>query len=251
MAQIWEQHNEGYHYEVRTAGSSLRLYRDGVLHTQYNTKRLLTLGVWDLLLLPALAVGDAGPKRVLVLGVGGGAILRLYSDFFPGVELTGVDLDPMHLQIARQFFGIEQTEATLIAAEAQEWLGSYTGERFDLVIDDMFDGSDADPKKVFAPDKPWFDRLLSVLKPDGMLVMNFASMRDLAKSAWLRDRKLRRDLPGAVALEMPSYGNAVAAYSGLPLNAADVRAAVGLRAEFQRGDGKQLMFSVRTLRPRV
>ena len=251
MAQIWEEYRDGYHYEVRTAGSSLRLYRDGVLHTQYNPKRLLTLGVWDLLLLPALAVRESGPKRVLVLGVGGGAVLRLYSDFFPGVEITGVDLDPMHLKIAREFFGAQATRATLVVAEAREWLGNYSGEPFDLIIDDMFDGRDADPRKVFEPDSLWFDQLLSAMNPDGMLIMNFASMRDLAKAAWLRDRKLRRKLPGAVALEMPSYGNAVAAFSGLPLNAAEVRAAVGTRPEFRRAQGRQLMFSVRTLRPRT
>ena len=33
MASLWDQVINGSHYEVRTAGRSLRLYRNGVHHT--------------------------------------------------------------------------------------------------------------------------------------------------------------------------------------------------------------------------
>lgn len=53
MAIVWSRQLSGVHYEVRSAGNSLRLYTDGVFHSQYNPCRLITGHVWDLLMLPA------------------------------------------------------------------------------------------------------------------------------------------------------------------------------------------------------
>ena len=72
MALLWEKRAGGVCYQVRTAGNTVRLYTNGVLHTQYNPTRLLTGSVWDLLLLGALFVPRERMRRVLLLGVGGG-----------------------------------------------------------------------------------------------------------------------------------------------------------------------------------
>ena len=42
MAILWQQTIDGNHYEVRTAGGSVRLYRNGVNHSQWNPKRPLS-----------------------------------------------------------------------------------------------------------------------------------------------------------------------------------------------------------------
>ena len=49
MAIVWQDTRDGTHYQVRTAGKTLRLYTDGVLHSQYNPVKRLTGSVWDLL----------------------------------------------------------------------------------------------------------------------------------------------------------------------------------------------------------
>lgn len=67
MAIIWSRCLGGVHYEVRSAGNSLRLYTDGVFHSQYNPYRLITGHVWDLLMLPALFYPANKIKRVLVM----------------------------------------------------------------------------------------------------------------------------------------------------------------------------------------
>ncbi len=38
---------------MRTAGKTLRLYTDGVFHSQFNPNHAVTGGVWDALMLPA------------------------------------------------------------------------------------------------------------------------------------------------------------------------------------------------------
>ena len=52
MAVIWSRRDSDVLYQVRGAGSTLRLYTDGVLHTQFNSRRIVTGSVWDLLWLP-------------------------------------------------------------------------------------------------------------------------------------------------------------------------------------------------------
>gem|GEM_PF-4276042 len=55
-------------------------------------------GVWDLLFIPSLFLEAGAVKRVLLLGVGGGAVIRQYLTFMQIEKLVGVELDPMHLK---------------------------------------------------------------------------------------------------------------------------------------------------------
>ncbi|MCZ7597261.1 MAG: hypothetical protein M5U09_05195 [Gammaproteobacteria bacterium] len=54
----------------------MRLYTNGVLHSQYSPSPRAATSIWDLLAMPALLAGGGRPDRVLVLGVGGGGALR-------------------------------------------------------------------------------------------------------------------------------------------------------------------------------
>ena len=78
MALVYQKQLGNSHYEVRSAGASLRLYSNGVLHSQYNPNTPVGGTIWDLLLLPGF-FKDTPPKRILVLGLGGGAIAVSYT----------------------------------------------------------------------------------------------------------------------------------------------------------------------------
>ena len=58
----------GTRYEVRSHGASVRLYTNGVFHSQWNEGRPFAGGVWDCLSLPVLYRDPAAVRRVLVLG---------------------------------------------------------------------------------------------------------------------------------------------------------------------------------------
>ena len=76
MAIIWSHRENGHLYQVRGAGASLRLYTDGVLHSQFNPRRVVTGSVWDLLWLPLFFRSSPAPDRVLLLGMGAGTAVR-------------------------------------------------------------------------------------------------------------------------------------------------------------------------------
>jgi spermidine synthase len=76
VSLLWERRIGGTLYQVRNAGRTRRLYTNGVFHSQYNPARPVTGSVWDLLLLPAFFYAPGELRRVLVLGVGGGAVIQ-------------------------------------------------------------------------------------------------------------------------------------------------------------------------------
>ena len=66
MAVIWSKTTKDTHFEVRRAGRSVRLYSNGVFHSQYNPANPISGTVWDLLLLPAFFRPTGTIRRALV-----------------------------------------------------------------------------------------------------------------------------------------------------------------------------------------
>jgi len=183
VSLLWQKIDAGTRYEVRTAGNTRRLYTDGVLHTEYNPTRAVTGSVWDLLMLPAFLLPTGQVRRVLVLGVGGGAVVHLLLRHVQPRQIVGVDLDANHLQIAKQYFDLHDPRVRLHKADALRWLRQYRGGRFDMIIEDLFAEKDREPVRAVVVDQGWMEILYSALKPQGCLVMNFINREHLRSSA--------------------------------------------------------------------
>ncbi len=215
MALLWSRTREGRRYELRRAGGTVRLYTDGVCHSQHHPRRLFTGRVWDLLALPAFLI-DPPPRRALVLGVGGGSVLLILRRLFPSMALVGVEQDPVHLEVGRRHFGLRGSGLRLHRAEARAWvarhLAASEGLPFDLVVEDLCGGRGVPERAVPASDAAWLGRLLSLLRPGGALVLNCLSREELASCACLRDGRLRRRLAAALRLQAPYEENAVGAF---------------------------------------
>ena len=226
MAIIWESTEGDDHYQVRSAGGSVRLYKNKVFHSQWNENRPLSGGVWDLLFIPSLFLQDSAVKRVLLLGVGGGAVIRQYLTFLPLEKLIGIELDPIHLKIARQHFGVKQHNVELIAADAIDWVESYRGEGFDIVIEDLFTESDGEPVRVAEASTYWFQRLKGLLRPGGALIINFEDPAQFRDCGFAYRSALAGMEDCRYGFTLPSYGNCVGVFLPADLNAGGSRLAL-------------------------
>ena len=188
MASIWKNKINGDIYEVRSAGKTLRLYTNGVFHTQYNPDQPLTGHVWDLLMLPAFFYPEGKIKRVLVLGVGGGAVIHLLRHFVKPEEIVGIELNPVHLTIARHFFGLKGGDIYLYQDDALSWIKNYKGEKFDLIIEDLFSEKNGEPVSVVDANGVWFAQLLKNLSRNGVIVRNFVAKDELKNCSALRTK---------------------------------------------------------------
>ncbi|GLS27822.1 class I SAM-dependent methyltransferase [Marinibactrum halimedae] len=173
MAVLWQQHLNRTHYKVTQAGNSLRLYRDGIFHSQFNEQTLVSGAVWDLLLLPAFFLPSQQVRRVLVLGVGGGAVMRMLMHCFPEAEIHGVEKDPVHLDVAQNWFGVQGEKITLHEHCAKQWVEQFSGEPFDVIIDDVFGGLKSDPERAIMVDEDWVALLNNMKRKNGVLAFNF------------------------------------------------------------------------------
>lgn len=220
MAILWSREVDGVLYEVRTAGQTRRLYTDGVFHSQFNPARPVGGSVWDLLMLPAFFLPSV--RRVLVLGVGGGAVIRMLQHFVSPERIVGVELNPIHLTIARRFFGVGGPGVELHQADAVEWMREYRGEPFDLIIDDLFGGCAGEPERAVVADAPWVRTLLRPLAPGGALVMNFATTEELGH-AWYGSAETRRRFKAGFRLSTAQNENAVGVFLRRPAESASLR----------------------------
>lgn len=218
MAVIWSYDDGAHHYEVRSAGASIRLYRNGVNHSQWNPLRPLAGSVWDLLTLPALHRPVGSLRDGLILGFGAGAAGRQLRDLAAMERVVGVELDPVHLSIADGFFDCAEG-CELVAADAVEWVQSGQPGTYDYIIDDLY-GEDAGIPERCAPlDDDWCAQLCSLLRPGGILVFNLIEPEGVGRLSFCRKTSLRERLPHRVGFQIEGYENRVVAFSAAPLEA--------------------------------
>lgn len=209
MAVIHSRHSGETHYQVRSAGHAKRLYTNGVFHSQWNPSRPLAGAVWDLLSLPVLYLPQAEARalQVLLLGVGGGAVLRQLQLLSPDSHLTGIELDSVHLELARDYFDVDDECAQLHCADAVQWVRDYRGPAFDLVIDDLFSHQNGEPERAIEMTTRWAAALRRLTRKDGVIVANFASAQQLRESGLMR-----QVYKCVYQWAQPEYDNAIGAF---------------------------------------
>lgn len=232
MALLWQKNLHGTRYEVRTAGKTRRLYTNGVFHSQFHPARATTGGIWDLLMLPALFYNPGKIQRVLVLGVGGGAVIRQLHRYIEPAEIVGVELNPVHLEVARRFFGVDKSMAQLYQADATQWVRDYAGPKFDLIIEDLFGEQEGEPVRAVAADINWCRSLAKLLTREGMLVMNFIDMPEKRHSECLSRQNIARTFKSAFQFTLPLYENVIVALLKTPADSRVLHANLGKQSAF-------------------
>lgn len=220
MATVWSQTIESNHYEVRSAGATLRLYRNGVHHSQWDPNRPLCGDVWDLIALPSLYRPKGSIEDALILGFGAGVVAQKLRKLVEAKHIVGIDLDPIHLSVAKEFF--ECTKGCeLIAADAIEWLQKEADNsdalKFDLIIDDLFTEDEGCPVRSAPMDLKWCQHLAKLVKPDGILVFNAGFPFNITDLALLNNPMLRQQFPHAAAFCREGSLNYIVAASRRPL----------------------------------
>lgn len=232
MAVLWSHEEDGNRYEVRSAGASLRLYRNGVHHSQWNPDRPLSGSVWDLITLPALHRPVASLEDGLMLGFGAGAVARQLCDLAGLQRLVGVEIDPMHLSIAQGFFECSG-RCELVGADAVEWVHEEGEEAsYDLIIDDLYSEEEGIPIRCAPTDFEWFSALVRLLRPGGILVLNTIEPKRVPDLPLLRHPQLKSRLPHRIMYQIHGYENRVVALSDQAFCPDDLGAA--LRAICQK-----------------
>lgn len=120
------------------------------------------------------------PRRLLMIGFGGGQISNYLFERIPGLEIDGVDIDPEVIRLARKYFGVpESPRYRTHAADGRLFVErAPTEPAWDMIMLDAFRG-------VFVPlhlkTHEYYDALLSHLSPSGVVVANLHNATPMYK----------------------------------------------------------------------
>lgn len=77
--------------------------------------------------------------RVLIVGLGGGGMVRFLNAAMPETQVDVVEIDPAVVKAAAEYFGTDNGPRTTIhTADGFEYLGDETGPKYDVIYMDAF-----------------------------------------------------------------------------------------------------------------
>ena len=116
------------------------------------------------------------PSTALLVGLGGGAVVRFLAHEFSGMRLDAVEIDPVVVGLARDYFGTGPGGHTRIFTEdAYEYLGR-TSDRYDLIFLDAHlkpgAQNDASGQPLRLKSAAFLRNLQMRLRPGGVVAFN-------------------------------------------------------------------------------
>jgi len=151
------------YFNVRLMQSEMSLKAPNDLAIRYTQKMM------------AFLLFQPRPKRIVLIGLGGGSLIKFCYQRMPGTQLTAVELDPAVIAFRDTFLMPPDDERLqVLEADGAEFLENTT-KGIDALLVDAFD------KTGFAPslaNREFFDNAYAKLSGNGVLVINLAGEKE-------------------------------------------------------------------------
>lgn len=151
--------------EVTWANGELVLDSENTNYSYGSLQRILRYGLRNIGYETVLNM-----DHILLLGVAGGSVIKTLVDEieYKG-KITGVEIDPDMIQIANQYFNLDQIkQLDIVIDDAFEFVLK-TKDQYDLIIIDVFEDIKM-PNFLF--ESFFTDRVFSLLKNKGFVLFN-------------------------------------------------------------------------------
>ena len=176
-----EVQSEYSHILIRRQGNmrSMNFLRDnGVeqIQTAWNMKQPYDLMTQYSRLMFASYFFMSEQKQVLIIGLGGGAMVHFYEHYDPEVKVDVVEIDEKVVQLAEKYFDVRtQKNTNIITQDAFKYFKS-NKTRYDVIYMDAFlkpsEGTDATGQPLRLKTIAFYKGLHAQLTPEGIVVIN-------------------------------------------------------------------------------
>jgi spermidine synthase len=122
--------------------------------------------------MPAGLAFVAKPRQVLIVGLGGGSVPSFLHKHFADMHLDVVDIDPVVVQVAKDFFGFREDDRMRAYAEDGRKFIEQRPQRYDVIFLDAF-GAENVPYHLAT--REFLESVRAALTPDGVAVGNIWS----------------------------------------------------------------------------
>ena len=154
------------------------------------------------------------PKRMLMIGLGGGTLSTVLGKVYPGLQQDLVEIDPAVVKVAKDYFGFVPTATTKVAAldgRVFTRRAQSKAARYDLIILDAFTG-DYIPEHLMTTE--FLAQVKNLLTADGVVVANTF----LGSALYDHESVTYEQVFGEILnLTLPGSGNRVILASRKPL----------------------------------
>lgn len=155
-------------------------------------------------------------EKVLIVGLGGGAMVHFLKHHDPDCKVDVVEIDPIVVNMAEKYFGIKSAgNVNIVTEDAFEYLKTTEGG-YDVIYMDAFLKPSADTDATGVPLRlktiRFYKDVQKKLKADGLVVFNInphPKIRDDVAT-------IREAFPQTYVFEMPSYAGLVVVGSLAP-----------------------------------
>jgi spermidine synthase len=114
------------------------------------------------------------PRRVLMVGLGGGTFTTLVHRALPDAVIDAVEIDPVVVAAARAHFGLREDERYRVhVADAVDWMARGDAT-YDFVLLDAYAGEEIPPA---LGTEAFFRAVARRLAPGGVVAINIAEMQ--------------------------------------------------------------------------
>jgi spermidine synthase len=230
-------------YEKESAYNYIQVVHDGVktelilnegqaIHSIYDPTSLITRGPWDYFLIansfrPAQAT-EPVPRDVAILGLAGGTAARQYAAAYgTGVDITGVEIDPDILDVARRYFHLDESNLHPVVADARYWLDTQAG-KYDVIMLDAY-------RQPYIPfhltTREFFTEVRSHLKPGGVAVVNAGRTAKDFRLVEAIASTMAAVYPSVFLVDVPGFANTIVYGATEPTTVADIEHNLGLLSE--------------------
>ncbi len=111
-------------------------------------------------------------QRCLILGLGGGTVVKLIKRLWPNAKVVGVDIDPVMVELGKKHLGLGEYDLKVVIGDAYEYLNQRyesKSKKFNLVLLDLYVG-DEFPSKFESED--FVNLVKKSLSKGGVAVFN-------------------------------------------------------------------------------
>ena len=220
------------------------------IHSVYNPEQVTTGGTWDYFTIAPFF--NAPPfsadrvKRLAIVGLAGGSIARLYTEFYGPLPIDGIEIDPKIVEVGREYFGMTSPNLNVIVGDGRAAIAN-SPHKYDVIALDAFR----------VPYIPWhlttrefMQELRDHLTADGVIAINVGRTRTDYQMVDAMAQTAAAVFPSVHVVDVPGSFNSIVYATNQPTSLENLRANLNaMPAEPLRSIAEQALAHMRPLHP--
>ncbi len=145
------------------------------------------------------------PNKVLLLGLGGGDLVRYINHYLPKTSITAVELDAAMLEVSREYFALPDSDSIdIYIDDAMHYLNS-NNACYEMILTDIYGGTEM---PEILQNRRFYQHCYNRLEQNGLLILNMliSDAETFKQILWKIRQQFHRS---TLCLTIPDHSNII------------------------------------------